>query len=423
MGLAVRYGFLIMFVMVLLFALVPRLTTSLIQLSLPPTTVSLIKLSWATFSDPNLHGAFLFVSAYYDTRNIKKKNRPAVVVVAYVLESAPKPKLMCHFTYANGSSVCLGEAKREVVNHFLLSGKNNISVIKQAVNELLLCPVRDGDPGVRFSRNHCEQNSFSEEIAVNNAKLPMKTIGVCLQGSLRQNGQNFFNRLDSFIGMCQTLGAEFITMYASPGEVQEEVVEHLLRNHSNLVNLIQWKAFESHDYHGQGGLMHDCLYRHMLMADYLVMIDLDELILPFNHLNWMSMLKELEHKGGHAYAGYSFENRFFLPTNNRNSTEMKQCRNIGKKPVYLENTNELQCSFRHRVRSKYIIKPKQVIHAAVHELCEVLSPYSLYPVRRDVAVSAHYREAGLQTCLNSKSIEQYTALSPLLKRFAKSYCI
>ncbi len=355
MGSAVKYGWVVLLVSVVCIILILSLTTNFIELSSRPPTASLIKLSWETISDPYLSGAFLFISAYYDTRNITKMNRPAVAVVAYVLESALKPKLRCHFTYADGSSICLGEAKREVVNHYLLLGKNNISVIKQPVNELLLCPVRDGDPvptGVRFSKNHCEQNSFSEEIAVNNAKLPMKTIGVCLQGSLRQNGQNFLDRLDSFIGMCQTLGAEFITMYASPGEVQEEVVEHLLRNHGDLVNLIQWKAFESHDYHGQGGLMHDCLYRHMLMADYLVMIDLDELILPFNHLNWTGMLKELEHKGGHNYAGYSFENRFFLPTNNRNSTEMKQCRNIGKKPVYLESTNELQCSFSHGERSK-----------------------------------------------------------------------
>jgi len=397
--------------------------------TLPPSPANVINLSWVTFSDPpsgpHLHNVFLFISAYYDSRNVIEKNRPAVAVVGYVMESAPKPKLLCHFTYANGSSGCLGEAKRELVNHYLLHEQNGISAIKQAVNELLLCPVSEGDPvptAVRFSRNHCELNSFSKEIPVNNAKLPMNKIGVCLQGCLRQSGQNFVDRLDNFISMCQTLGAEFITMYASPDEVQGEVIEHLLTNYSHVVNLVQWKVFESRDYHGQGGIMHDCLYRHM-MAEYLVMIDLDEMIIPFNHLKWMDMLEALEDKGGQNYAGYSFENRFFLPRNGHISRESQQCRGVGKRPSYLESTNELDCAFGHGERSKYIIKPNRVIHAAVHEICEALSPHLLYPVSNNVAVNAHYRKARLQKCLNSKLIDKYDLLSPLLKRYAENYCV
>ena len=57
--------------------------------------------------------------------------------------------------------------------------------------------------------------------------------------------------------------------------------------------LVKWWEIELH-YYGELLLMHDCLYRNMYAAKYLVFVDMDELILPIQHNNWTSMMKEID---------------------------------------------------------------------------------------------------------------------------------
>ena len=390
-------------------------------------------LSWATFSDHKLNKTFLFLSAYYDNRTAVP-GRPAVAIITYALEFVSKPNLTCVFVYSNGTKKCLRRiAMQEILNCFFDPLDDHKPKPKKRMSQLLLCPVEDGDVPMAVqlsSTADCEEGNLSGQILVENYRKQhqshMKEIGVCLQGSLRQGGiadpDILMHDLDNFIRMCQFLGAEFITMYASPDEVHEKVTRYLLTNYSHIVNLIQWKVFESHDYHGQNGVVHDCIYRHMYEANYLVFIDLDEMIIPFKQLNWPEMLNELEKKRKDGYAGYSFINKFYVDSK-FDYPDLRKCAEIGVESAYLTHVDESQCRYNHADRSKYIVIPKLVVHAAVHSLCKVVTKDQLFPVDSGFAVSAHYRkQMDLKRCEGSKTVRKYGLLKHLINKYVAAIC-
>lgn len=190
-----------------------------------------------------------------------------------------------------------------------------------------ICPVHDGNKlplTVQISTtSSCKPQSTSGEIAVGNRHVsnepPTKKIGVCLQGVVRQFGKHFLETLVDFIRTCQVLGADFVTMYASPDQLDSNIIDYLVANYSHIVNnMVKWETLEMFNpvhYFGQLELMHDCMFRHMYEVEYIALFDLDEMILPFKQSNWPEMLKHLKQVGGKNRIGYLFLNRFYVKSN------------------------------------------------------------------------------------------------------------
>ena len=60
------------------------------------------------------------------------------------------------------------------------------------------------------------------------------------------------------------------------------------------MEIVDWNlsdyALQHSKYYSESVSIADCLYRNMYRAKYLVFIDLDEIIIPQQHRNWMEMV-------------------------------------------------------------------------------------------------------------------------------------
>ena len=385
----------------------------------------MITLDWAKMRPNQLQDIFLFISAYHDNR-MDVPGRPAIVILTYIKEKVRRPDLRCLYKFPNGSRQCLRNtiAKVETVDCLASPYKYKFAVFKH-----VLCPLQtisDIPEAIQLSSSvDCKEETLSDEIMIRNRhtknQLPTKKIGVCLHSSLRENGLNMQQTVRNFISMCRFLGAEFITMYASPEQVSEKLIMDLLTNYSNEVNLVEWKAL-NYNYNGQFGIIHDCLYRHMHEADYLAFIDLDEMIIPMRHLNWSDMLDDLEKRGGENYAGYSFLNRMYIHSEFPHPG-LHKCAKIHKNFIYFSWLYERRCIFKHSVRSKVIVSPKHSIHVGIHSVCKFIGEKKLFLVKKELAISAHYRQKNLYNCINYFSTNKLNRhLYHLLNKYANTSC-
>ncbi len=382
------------------------------------------QLDWSFMQSSDLKDVYTFISGYYDSRN-KIPGGPSVVILAYIAEKVTKPAIRCFFTYSNGTAQCLinAVAKEESVDCFASPYKTRKADFKQ-----ILCPLPKNAGAPEFvqisSSTDCRPESLSEKIKVRNTattkeKTPTK-IGVCVHSSLREQGSSKLSALRNFITMCRFLGAGFITMYASPSQVSMDTILYLRENYSDVVNLVEWKDL-IFDYHGQYGIIHDCLHRHRHEAEYLAFIDLDEMILPLRHLNWSAMLDSLEQIAGNDYAAFSFMNRMYKRSK-KSHVGLSRCTKKGEENVYLSYLDERRCIFKHGERSKLIVSTRHSVHVAVHKMCQFSGKKKLFLVDKDFAISAHYRTDYLRQCYNYFSTNKLNHISSLLDEFVNKTC-
>jgi len=283
------------------------------------------RLHWTSVHGGNDAEAYHFVSAYLDNRPMAR-NRPAVVVIGYFSRTAKPADLYYRIKLSNGRSACF---KKKVIQE-----KSNCdSVVDNRKSKPMLYICRLGSRrtnvlpvSVSISNvSNCDAASSSAEIPVGNLeqhrrKLPRKKFGVFLGGPLVLK-EHLIENLTRFIQMSRMMGADLFTMYVNPELSGQEAIKFLQKSYPDLVRLIEWRNFQVHrplHYYGQLVLITDCLYRSMYEVDYLVMMDLDEMILPVNHNSWAELVASLEKKG--SYAAFSFLNRFFAPPSHFDSS-------------------------------------------------------------------------------------------------------
>ena len=402
------------------------------------------KLYWTSVHGSSEAEAYHFVSAYLDDRRFVR-GRPAIVVVGYFSRTAKPTNLYCLLKYLSGRTRCLKRLATQ-------TKANCDSVVdeKKSKPMLYICHM-SGIGGVKVELpvsvmisnvSNCDLSHTSGEIPVGNLDhvrqnkisyhKPGKKFGVFIGGPLIQK-ENVIQNLTNFIQMSQLLGAEFFTMYISPEQMDNHVIEFLLNTYPDVVRIIEWKKFDIHyplHYYGQLVLISDCLYRSMYEVEYLVMMDLDEMIFPTRHTNWAELVDALEKKG--KYASFMFLNRFFmgpphhtsnltLPHNNRSDPSLDpkviQAFKGNEIPAYFSRTREVKCYFSYGAKTKLIIKPLNLVRLTVHESCESVRFYRpVYWVPPEVGISAHYRESSIQECVSKPTKENTIAI-----RFAKGY--
>ena len=144
------------------------------------------------------------------------------------------------------------------------------------------------------------------------------------------------------------------------------------------------------EYYGQRLLLNDCLYRYMYKSKYIIIKDLDEIIVPSrNAHNLVDMLESLPMEGVAEYNIRSVIYRDDLFSNytggaNRTLLDLYQ-------PKTLLNAKKESHIYRHLLRSKYIILPKRVLEVNVHSSKKYISPYDRYDVPIDLALVHHHR--------------------------------
>ena len=389
----------------------------------PFASNSMQKLDWARMKQSEVQHTFTFISGYHDNRT-DVPQRPAVVVLTYINVKLSQPQLRCLYTYSSGSKQCLENVVViEKVDCFA-----SPYTYKDKEFKLLLCSLENASElpaAVQLSSSrYCEESTLSEKIQVRKTDVKKKQhkIGVCLQSSLREESPDIHQMLRNFISMSQFLGASFITMYASPGQVSPRIITDLSTNYSDMVNLVEWRSLK-YDYYGQLGLIHDCFYRHTGKAQYLAFIDLDEMILPMRHLNWLEMLEDLERKAGTHYAGYSFLHRLYKRSSQPHPS-LSNCSENFTDSVYLTHLDERRCIFKHDSRSKLILSPRHSVHVGVHAVCKLSGDKKLFLVTKNFAINAHYRkkELRLRHCFNYFATNNQRNVQMLLEAYVNKTC-
>ncbi|XP_048368031.1 uncharacterized protein LOC125441469 [Sphaerodactylus townsendi] len=142
-------------------------------------------------------------------------------------------------------------------------------------------------------------------------------------------------------------------------------------------------------YYGQITALNDCVYRNMYKSSYVLLNDMDEIILPGKYKDWKTMMQNLQ--GQHPGTGvFLFENHIFpktvfTPSYRFNTSSWNA----------VPGVNILQHVLREPDRKnivnprKMIVDPKKVIQTSVHSVLQA-DGVSIY-IPMDVALVYHCR--------------------------------
>ena len=127
-----------------------------------------------------------------------------------------------------------------------------------------------------------------------------------------------FNRvaqLIEFIKIHRLLGMSHFTFY---NHTVGDQVDCVLRRYADqgLVDVLPWHQLDvvsQKEIRTEGifASLNDCLYRHMFDSQYLLMIDMDEEIVPRTNLALTEMVSVLANISGNRIGAYYFRNVFF----------------------------------------------------------------------------------------------------------------
>ena len=209
-----------------------------------------------------------------------------------------------------------------------------------------------------------------------------------------------------FIEMNRILGVTHFVLYnhtVGPDVdcvLQEYIDSGIITMLPWTLNMVSQKEIRTE---GLFAALNDCLYRTMNRFKYVLMIDIDELIVPYRHPNLSSMLKTMSKLNIHRTGGYSFRNAFFY-------SQWPDDRSISSRFGYplttlLKTKRKSQLNM-HKQRSKCIVIPENVVEMGNHFVWEFLPTKLMVNVDPKVAILHHYRvcEFGGDDCIKTNSV-------------------
>ncbi|XP_040261538.1 uncharacterized protein LOC120977603 [Bufo bufo] len=128
-------------------------------------------------------------------------------------------------------------------------------------------------------------------------------------------------------------------------------------------------------YYGQLATLNDCIYRNMYRTRFVLLNDIDEIILPFSHMTWDAMMKSLQQQNPNVGI-FLFENHIFPQTVpiDVHFSDIASWKDV---PGY----NILQYVYREPDRPDYfnarkmIVDPRKVIQTSVHSILKRYGDY------------------------------------------------
>ncbi|XP_064210445.1 glycosyltransferase family 92 protein F13G3.3-like [Anguilla rostrata] len=199
------------------------------------------------------------------------------------------------------------------------------------------------------------------------------------------------------------LGIQRVVIYnTSCGPDLEKVLHYY--SEEGILEIVQWPIdqflipsrgwnFKEHGgdihYYGQLTTLNECIYRNMYKSRYVLLNDIDEIIMPYQHANLHLLLEDLQQE--HPNVGvFIIENHIFPKTQFDNSGQFN--RTEWKK---VPGINILEHVYREPDRknvfnpTKILANPRQVVQTSVHS---VLKNYGqTFRVPPDVCRIVHVR--------------------------------
>lgn len=187
-------------------------------------------------------------------------------------------------------------------------------------------------------------------------------IGICT--SAMYHPYNRTQELLEFIELNKILGVTKFTFYnESISSDVNCILQHYISE--GTVQVLPWntsmlESFKNEKIYnyGQAMALNDCLYRNMNDFQYLLFIDLDEIIVPHSHDTLLQMLDHINAKYQPSSA-YIFRNSFYY----LDSLDDEQA----KYPLRVLKKTEHSLQFNpYRERSKYIAAPFKIQEVGTH---------------------------------------------------------
>ena len=211
---------------------------------------------------------------------------------------------------------------------------------------------------------------------------------------------NRAHELIEWIELNRILGADFFTFYNyTSGPAVNDVLNFYARQ--GLLEVIPWRLpmgvdtwprkdtpVEIH-YFGQLAASNECLRRNRDLTEYIVVIDLDEFIIPRAEavVTWVEMMKKLPDKGAFIFCNTFFRKDWYdTQINFPNKTKAFDL----KLTTLLKLDRESKIS-PHNSRSKYIVKTKAVEVLGIHNIWRMARNQSHHLVPTNVGLVHHYR--------------------------------
>ncbi|XP_045123799.1 uncharacterized protein LOC123511821 isoform X2 [Portunus trituberculatus] len=341
---------------------------------------------------------FFVYSAFYDDR----KGR--IIRVVGATQTKKSDRVWCKYWYSNSSTL--------IVNGAIKIIRENWNLKFSAC--FIACPLtiyRNGKqpipPPESVSLMADPGGNATNKLRVLNLDVAKEevrdTFAVCVKPL--HFDYNNVNQMIEFIELNRILGVEHFTLYnhtVGPG------VDCVLRHYvsEGVVTILPWKLdIKSQKEIRTEGLfaaLNDCLYRLMYRHRYVLMIDLDEYIVPHANLTLPHLLHYLHTKADANKVGaVSFQNSFFYLQwpDDPNSASLPPL-------VTLRKTRRRQRFHPHKQRSKYIAVTPNVVEAGNHFVWEFLAGRGTLNVPNEVAFLHHYRvcEFGGDDCVRNPRI-------------------
>ncbi|EFX81935.1 hypothetical protein DAPPUDRAFT_23511, partial [Daphnia pulex] len=290
----------------------------------------------------------------------------------------------------------------------------------------ILCPLltKNWPPGQYPTRNpQFVSISTSEHPTMPDHDLPTRNqpkhqLSVCVK-PLHYS----FNRVDQlieFIEIHRLLGVSHFTFY---NHTVGDNCDCVLRRYvdQGLVEILPWNQLDvtsQKEIRTEGifASLNDCLYRHMFDSQYLLMIDLDELIVPRTKFTLTELIASTANShNGYRIGAYYFRNAFFYLSWPDDSAVHPDWATDGPgRPLDLITLRKTRRNVKlhpHRIRSKYICRPRAVVEVGNHFVWEFRAGNVAAHVPDTLAVMHHYRtcEFGGDTCLANPSVQDRSA--------------
>jgi hypothetical protein len=287
---------------------------------------------WQRFVSSN--GTYFLYNAYYDDRILSGPS-PMVRITAMIDQISPPP-IFCQLWYTNvpfpvttrATYSCIwrsvwGNYRDGSFQPFLVTC--HIPLVYHSIRKTLVLE------SVSLVTKLCNNATNNLRIINNRPLSGKKQFAVCMK-ALDFPDTDMSARLVEWIELLNLLGAEKIFFYefavhSNISKVlkyyhdQQLIEVQKLSLPGSLPNLpklrhtyLKTKATEKR----QNELIpyNDCLYRNMYSYDYLILLDIDEMIIPLVHANWSQFIAEVQKvsfKGRNtSQAAYSIRNVYFF---------------------------------------------------------------------------------------------------------------
>ncbi|KAI1303587.1 hypothetical protein HDE_02157 [Halotydeus destructor] len=368
-------------------------------------------------------GKFFIFSAYYDGRNSKYKY---IRIIAATLTRRPdKVQCVLNYTNQNGGPVTVNAVNRVIRENWNLKYSAYFVLCllgHNSIPDTVSVVVKDS-----WTLGSKEPSQMANVLTVRN--VPVK--GSPPQGAPKEPSfavcvkplhydYNQVVRLAEFFELNRLLGVGHFVFY---NHTVGPDVGCLLRKYidQSLVTLLPWKldipSQKEIRTEGLFAALNDCLYRTMYKFDYVLLVDLDEYVIPhepslgdLRHL--VARVASLNNNDAKSGA-YSFQNAFYYlqwpddPYSNSSQLAAPTSETAPKVNLLtLSKTRRKKQLHMHKQRSKYIVRPQHVIEVGNHFVWEFVAGRSMVNVAPRFGYLHHYRicEFGGDECINTESL-------------------